>query len=158
MELLTPVLTAIIADLAVKVIEKLFQPKSQVADGSLTEKQLRWKKFLAFLNRAGSISVVVVALVMLSYTVIQQRYFPRLEGCLKQGAVALNVPWGNKSTNLTVGCGYFFDAQSAKGDWLRLSSDNESVNGKWVERTYVEFKLCKVDASQPVWLPACILK
>ncbi len=154
-DILLPVLVVILGDLSIKAIGRLFQPKPASPGVELTEGQLRWQRFLKTANRWATWAVVIVALGTVGYYAIQQQYFPTVEGCIKNGAVAKNVPEGNVVSPLTQGCGYYFDAQTPKGDWFRLSSDSKEIDKTWVARTYVVLRLCKMNAYAPsLW--SCI--
>jgi len=152
MELLIPVLSALLVELLIKIIEKIFRAKNFDSDGTLSLEQVRWQKFLYSIRRFASTTVFLIAVGALCFYALQQVFFPRIEGCvMRKGAVTYNIPWGNPGSPLTMGCGYFFDMQNEKGDWYRLSSDNSNIDGQWVEASYIDFRLCRAKSPTDPW-------
>jgi len=142
------VLSAIIATIVSKVIERVFDPKSHNVDGTLTEEQLKRQKLLKWLTKVTTYLTFIVLFFTVVYFYAQQTFFPRIEGCVDSSNVYVyNVPSGNRESPLSDGC-YFFDAQDKSGYWLRLSDENKNLDGRWIQASMVEFRFCKIDPAK----------
>lgn len=140
------ILSAIIITIVTKVIERIFEPKPQNADGILTESQIKQKKFFKYLVNFFTYATFLLLFSTVVYFSLQQKYFPRIEGCVDSSNVYVyNVPSGNRESPLSDGC-YFFDAQDKSGYWLRLSDENKNLDGRWIQSSTVEFRFCSIDS------------
>jgi hypothetical protein len=146
------VLTTVVATIILKLIEKGFEAKDNASHETLTLAQIRRQKILRWLSQFAIFATVAISLFSLGYNSLEQTYFPRIEGCVQSSnAYVYDVPSGNRGSPLSNGC-YFFDRQDKNGYWVRLSDKNEHLDGKWVQASLVEFRLCKVNKpDDSVW-------
>lgn len=150
------VLSTVAAALILKMIEKGFEAKDNASHEELTQSQIRRQKLLKSLSQIAIFLTIFLALSSLGYKALEQKYFPRIEGCVESSnAYVYEVPSGNRGSPLSDGC-YFFDGQDKAGYWLRLSNENENLDGKWVQSSLVEFRLCKLTPEDSIM--SCVFK
>jgi len=151
----TGLFATVVTTFIIKLIEKGFEAKDNASNETLTESQIRRQKFLKQLGQFEIWATVIIALVSLGYSELQQKYFPRVRGCIEStNAYVYDVPSGNKGGPVSQGC-YFFDMQDKNGYWFRLSSENENLDRQWVQSSLVKFSLCKSDNLQGNFL-SCV--
>lgn len=153
MGLFEAVLSSVVATLVSKAVEIAFTPKPQAVNETPSENQKKVHWFLKKVNKFTSYVMVAVLLIAFIYNFVQQRFFPTVVGCVDQTldgkpVSTYETPNGNKGSSLPKGC-YTFDARNKKGDWVRVRSDIDSIDGKWIQACSVSYSLCQLDPAKP---------